>query len=41
MWDTTVDGMRSAIDKVFNLMAAEFGDIPIFPVLGNHDAQNM
>lgn len=41
MWDTSVDGIRNSFDRVFNLMTAEFGKIPILPVLGNHDAQNM
>ena len=41
MWDVSVDSMKNAIEMVHNLMRTELGDIPIYPILGNHDAQNM
>lgn len=41
MWDSSVDDMKFEIEKVYNLMKVVFGDIPVYPVLGNHEAQNL
>lgn len=41
MWDVSVAGMKYGIEKVYNLMRLTFGNIPMYPILGNHEAQNM
>lgn len=41
MWNSSVDGMKNDIEKVYNLMRLVFGNVPLYPILGNHDAQNM
>lgn len=41
LWDVSVDAMKHTLEKVFNLLTTEFGSIPIYSILGNHDAQNM
>lgn len=41
VWDATVDGMKYEIEKVHNLMSLVFGNVPMFAILGNHEAQNM
>lgn len=33
--------MKESIKKVYDLMTEIFGEIPIFPILGNHEAQNV
>lgn len=41
MWNSSVDGMKYQIEKVHNLMSLVFGNVSMYPILGNHDAQNM
>lgn len=41
MWDASVEGMRNEIEKVYNLMSSVLSGIPMYPILGNHEAQNM
>lgn len=36
-WNTTVDVITQSFDKILSNFKTVFGDIPIFPVLGNHD----
>lgn len=41
MWDASVSDMKNEIEDVYDLMREIFGDIPLYPILGNHEAQNM
>lgn len=41
MWASSIDDMKYEIEKVYNLMSLVFADIPVYPILGNHEAQNM
>jgi DNA repair exonuclease SbcCD nuclease subunit len=41
MWDISLEDMKDEIEEVYDLMREVFVNIPIYPILGNHDAQNM
>ena len=41
MWDVSVEAMKRSLSEVFKLLTTEFEGVPIYPVLGNHEAQNM
>lgn len=42
MWQSnTPEVMEKSIADIMNLMYETFDGIPIFPTLGNHEAQNM
>ncbi|KAL7017337.1 hypothetical protein ACKWTF_010322 [Chironomus riparius] len=41
LWDTTIDGTKSSLKTVYGLMRNVFKDIPIYPIIGNHEAQNL
>lgn len=41
MWDATVESMKGEIAMAFNQMKLVFDGIPMYPILGNHEAQNM
>lgn len=41
MWDSSVDDMKYEIEKVYQLMHLVFEDIAVYPILGNHEAQNL
>ncbi|CRK90511.1 CLUMA_CG004132, isoform A [Clunio marinus] len=41
VWDSPIESMKSSIEKVYKLMNVTFENIPIFPLLGNHEAQNV
>lgn len=36
-WNSTVNEIKNSFDKILQHFKNIFGDIPIFPVLGNHD----
>jgi hypothetical protein len=40
-WDTSVERMKASIEKVYDLMSLVFGNVPVYPILGNHEAQQM
>lgn len=37
IWETTVQGNKEAMRRVYREMSQRFRSIPIFPVLGNHE----
>lgn len=37
IWETTVEGNRRIMDRLFNLYREVFGNIPVYHVLGNHE----
>lgn len=41
IYDASIDGMKSSISKVYALMGEIFGSIPVYPILGNHENQNL
>jgi hypothetical protein len=42
MWvENSEEAMKPPITKVMNYMYEVFDGIPIFPILGNHEAQNV
>lgn len=37
-WATTKEGNADLIKQIHRQLKATFGDIPVYPVLGNHDS---
>lgn len=37
IWETTHDGNRRIMDRLFNLFREVFGTTPVYHVLGNHE----
>ncbi|KAG5672940.1 hypothetical protein PVAND_003027 [Polypedilum vanderplanki] len=41
IYDTTIDGMKNSLSAVYNLINEIFGQISVYPILGNHENQNL
>lgn len=37
VWETTFDGNRAIMDRVFNLLREVFGNVPVYSSIGNHE----
>lgn len=37
IWETTLEGNKKSIRDTMGKMKEVFGDIPVFPILGNHE----
>ncbi|CAO1438478.1 unnamed protein product [Diamesa hyperborea] len=38
VWETTIQGNINIMDRTYNLFKSVFGNIPVYPILGNHEA---
>lgn len=41
LFDASIADMKDSITKVYELMKKTFGHIPIYPIIGNHETQNL
>lgn len=39
VWETTEERITTSITRIYGEMSNVFGDIPIYPILGNHEGQ--
>lgn len=39
VWATTVETNMQSIAKIYEYFAEEFGDLQVYPVIGNHEPQ--
>lgn len=37
IWETTFDGNRAIMDRIYNRMREIFGNIPVYSSIGNHE----
>lgn len=37
IWETTVEGNRRIMDRLFNMFREVFGTTPVYHVIGNHE----
>ena len=38
IWSTSIDGNKVSISKINQLFAEVFENVPVYPVLGNHES---